>query len=955
MVVRRDTLTEVTCRSVGVSSFARRVFVGLNLLALILLSAPLGVWAQAPGSGQESPEPAPEETVDAEYDHESAPRARAVRVRTSFDVDGRLDEPVWAEVPPITEFIQEDPAEGEPGTERTEFRVAYDDDAIYIGAMLYDRFPIMTRLARRDPGSGAFDFITVSLDSYHDHETIYRFSVNPSGTYGDAVSSSGGGGGGNRGRGGGGGGGRDSSWDPVWDVATQITEAGWSAEMRIPFSQLRFSPEDKQVWGIEIKRNIHRNQERVAFPFTPTLERGGASRFTHLDGIEGIEPGQRLELLPYVAARGEYLQLGVPSGINFSDPYRSGSDYFAEAGLDLKYRLASNVTLDATVNPDFGQVELDPSVINLTAFETRFRERRPFFVEGGDIFRFGEGGTGGSTGRPPQLFYSRRIGRSPSGSAPSEAVFADVASATTILGAAKVTGRVGDGWSLGLLEAVTSQETATYVDADQAVDQAVVESAANYLVGRVRRQISGGETRFGVVGTAVNRDLAGTGMGGRLHSAAYSGGADFGHEWSNRTYLITSIFTASYVQGDPAAITRSQRSSTRYYQRPDANHLGLDADATSLAGYYAGLTIAKQAGAFGARLAMAATSPGYEVNDLGFQSASDRLVIDTNFSYNHPDPGRILRQWDMRGSPDAVWNYAGDRVWTEVNGNFNWQFLNYWGGGVRLAYNPRHDDDRLTRGGPLARTPSRLSGNVNLRSDGRRETLGRLNYQWAVGSDDSWSRRVSFDLTVNPSERLTIQVGPSLSRGHTSAQYVSSVADPLAAQTFGQRYVFGGLDQTTVSIETRVNVTFTAKLSLQVYVEPFISTGNYRELKEFERPGAFKFLEYGTDIGTVSQDPDGSYTIDPDGTGPAAPFVVADQDFSYRSLIGNTVLRWEWRPGSTLFLVWQQRRISSLSGDGVNGTDPWIGGFGLGRDVGDMFATPADNIFVIKMNYWLNP
>ena len=950
MVVRRDPLTEVTCQCVGASWFARRVFVGL--LGLILLSTPLSLQAQAPGSGQESPEPAQEETVDAEYDHDSAARARAVRVRTSINVDGRLDEPVWAEAPPITEFIQEDPAEGEPGTERTEFRVAYDDDAIYIGAMLYDRSPITTRLARRDPGGGDFDYITINLDSYHDHETTYRFSVNPSGTYGDAVSSSGGGGGGG-GRGGGGGG--DTSWDPVWDVATRITEAGWSAEMRIPFSQLRFSPDEEQVWGIEFKRNIHRNQETVAYPFTPTLERGGASRFTHLDGIEGIEPGQRLELLPYVAGRGEYLQLEVPSGIAFSNPYRSGSDYFSQAGLDLKYRLASNVTLDATVNPDFGQVEVDPSVINLTAFETRFQERRPFFVEGGDIFRVGEGGPGGSTGRPPQLFYSRRIGRSPSGSAPAEAVFTDVAAATTILGAAKVTGRVGDGWSMGLLEAVTSQETATYMDATQAVDQAVVEPAANYLVGRIRRQVRGGETRFGLFGTAANRDLAGTGMDDRLHSAAYSGGADFAHEWSNRTYRISTMFSGSYVQGDPAAITRTQQSSTRYYQRPDADHLTLDPNATSLGGYYAMVDVVKQAGALGAKVAVAAASPGYEVNDLGFQSASDRLIVDTNFSYNHPDPGRILREWNVRWSPDWVWNYDGDLVWTEVNGNFNWQFLNYWGGGVRFAYNHPHDDDRLTRGGPLARTPRRLSGTVDVRSDGRRTTVGRLNYQWAVESDDSWDSSVSFDLTVNPSERFTIQFGPSLSRGFRSAQYVSSLADPLATQTFGERYIFGGLDQTTVSIETRVNVTFTPTLSLQVYVEPFISTGDYRELKEFERPGAFKFLEYGTDIGTISQDPGGSYTIDPDGTGPAAPFGVADQDFSYRSLIGNAVLRWEWRQGSTLFLVWQQRRINSLSGDGVNGSDPWIGGFELGRDVGDMFATPADNIFVIKVNYWLNP
>ena len=398
----------------------------------------------------------------------------------------------------------------------------------------------------------------------------------------------------------------------------------------------------------------------------------------------------------------------LPPASSSRIPIEVGSDHFGEAGLDLKYRLTSNVTLDATVNPDFGQVEVDPSVINLTAFETRFQERRPFFVEGGDIFQVGEGGPGGSTGRPPQVFYSRRIGRSPSGSPPSEAVFADAATATTILGAAKVTGRVGDGWSLGLLEAVTTRETATYVDANQAVGDAVVEPATNYLVGRVRRQIRGGETRFGLFGTAANRSLAGTGMDGRLHSAAYSGGADLAHEWSNRKYRISTMFSGSYVQGDPAAIIRTQRSSTRYFQRPDADHLTLDVNATSLAGYYAMVDVVKQTGAFGAKVAVAASSPGYEVNDLGFQSASDRIIIDTNFSYNHPDPGRILRQWSVRWSPDAVWNYAGDRVWTEVNGNFSWQFLNYWGGQVRLGYNPVVDDDRLTRGGPMAGT--RCSG-----------------------------------------------------------------------------------------------------------------------------------------------------------------------------------------------------------------------------------------------------
>jgi hypothetical protein len=941
MVVRRDKLAARLCLRVRILFSTLPLF-----LALVLLSTPFGLRAQVAGQGNN--EPTREDIADAVYNHEAAVRARAVRAQTAIDVDGRFDEPVWAQAPAITEFFQEDPAEGEPATERTEFRVAYDDAAIYIAANLYDRFPITTRLQRRDVGLGDFDFITISLDSYHDHETAYQFSVNPSGTIRDAVSSSGGGGGGGGARG-------DTSWDPVWDVATQITSEGWTAEMRIPFSQLRFSTADEQIWGLEIKRNIHRNQETVAFPFIPTLDRAGASRYTHLEGIEGIETGRRLELLPYVAGRGEYLELATPDGVSFANPYQTGSDYFGEAGLDLKYRLTSNVTLDGTVNPDFGQVELDPSIINLTAFETRFEERRPFFVEGGDIFRVGEGGPGGSTGRPPQVFYSRRIGRPPSGSVSSDAVFSDVATATTILGAAKVTGRVGDGWSLGFLEAVTGRESAFQVDASQTTSETVVEPTTNYLVGRLRRQVRGGETRFGVFGTAANRDLGGTGMEADLHTAAYSGGADFAHEWSNRMYRISTMVSGSLVQGDPAAITGTQESSTRYFQRADADHLTLDPTATSLGGYYAMVDAVKQAGAFGAKAALAFASPGYEVNDLGFQSASDRIIVDTNFAYSQPNPGRTLRQWDARWSPDAVWNYAGDRIWTEVNGNYNVTFLNYWGAGIRLGYNPRHADDRLTRGGPLARTPSRYGGIVNFSSDGRRKTTGRFNYNWAAEADGSWDQTVSVDLTANPSERWRIQFGPSYNFRHNSAQYVTREEDPLATQTFGNRYIFGGLHQTTLSLETRVDVTFTPVLSLQLYLEPFISTGDYRELKEFREPNTFKFLEYGKDVGTVSQNEGEDYIIDPDGSGPASPFTVSDRDFSHRSLIGNAVLRWEWRPGSTLFLVWQQSRISSLKGDGTDGTDPWVGNFDFGNDIGDVFATTPDNIFVIKVNYWLNP
>ena len=929
----------------------------LALLAAGLFVSPL----TAPSLGlsaQANPEAPPERatvrqaapaTVDGVYRHELAPRAVAVRASGSIDVDGRLDEAVWAQATPVTDFRQEIPLEGRPGTQRTEIRFAFDEDAIYVGAMLFDDGEITPRMTRRDQGRGDFDYLAVRFDSFHDHETSYQFYMNPTGSFRDAVAAGGGGDGGG-GRGGGMG---DASWDPVWTRAAQVTAEGWFAEMRIPFSQLRFPPDAEQVWGIHVERFVYRNQERTVFPFVPTLERGGASRYGHLEGIGGIEPGRRLELLPYVAARGEYLELGAPDGVTFENPYRSGSDHFADAGLDLKYRLTSNVTLDATVNPDFGQVELDPSVINLTAFETRFEERRPFFVEGADIFNFGEGGPGGSTGRPPQLLYSRRIGRSPQGPIPQSAVYADVATQTTILGAAKVTGRTQDGWSLGFLEAVTAEESVQYLDASRAAGEAVVEPTANYLVGRVRRQLGDGETRFGIIGSAVNRGLSGTGLEGRLHSAAYTGGLDFAHEWSNRTYKISGVFTTSYVQGDAAAIARTQARSTRYYQRPDASHLELDPSATSLFGYYGFLDFNKQAGAFGAKLSVGVASPGYEVNDLGFQSDADRIVLDTNFQYTQPNPGRVLRNWNVRGSPDAVWNHAGDRVHGEINGNVNAQFLNYWGAGARLAYNPRNDDDRLTRGGPLARTPERFGGSLNVSSDSRRSLVGRLSYDWSTDEAGGWSHGAGLNLTANVSEQVEVRFGPNVSRRFETAQYVASVADPLAEQTFGRRYVFADLEQTTVSFDTRVNVTVSPTISLQLWAEPFISAGDYRGLKEFARPGAFEFAGYD-EIGTVQQDAQG-YTIDPDGAGPAPQFGVANRDFSYRSLLGNAVLRWEWREGSTLYLVWQQRRISSYSNLGPDGTDAWVGSFDLGRDVGDMFAEPADNIFAIKINYWINP
>jgi Domain of unknown function (DUF5916) len=593
-------------------------------------------------------------------------------------------------------------------------------------------------------------------------------------------------------------------------------------------------------------------------------------------------------------------------------------------------------------------------VINLTAFETRYEERRPFFVEGADIFSFGEAGPQGSVGRPPDLFYSRRIGKAPTGSAPSTAVFEDAPNTTTIVGAGKLTGRLGSGWSLGALEAVTAKESTSYVDAANAPAKVVVEPATNYFIGRLRRQIRGGATRFGVEGTAVNRDLGGTGLEGLLHSSAYAGGLDFAHETTDRVWEFTGSLAGSYVAGDASAIERTQRSSARYYQRPDADHIELDPTATSLSGFYAMAYVGKQAGTFTMRNGFAFVSPGFESNDMGFQSDADRILLDTHYQYNHPNPGRFLRSWSINGSPDAKWNSVGDRVFANWNGQINIELLNYWRASLRLQRDVWTDDDRLTRGGPMARTPPGFQARFNVNSDGRRAIVASGTYASTTDQSGAWSRQLNVGLTARIREAVQLSVGPTYSRSHSTAQYVTSVVDSLATATYGKRYVFADLDQTTLSLETRLNVTLSPALSLQLYLEPFISVGDYGALKEFRAPDTFDFLTYGTDVGTVSRTADGSFDVDPDGAGPAPDFRISDHNFSYRSLLGNAVLRWEWRPGSTLFLVWQQRRLSSYTGQG-GGADPWVGRFDFGRDASDMFSAPADNILMLKVNYWLNP
>lgn len=851
------------------------------------------------------------------------PSVVATRLSTPIELDGKLDDIAWTAAIPATDFTQNDPAEGQPATERTEVRFAYDDAALYIGARMWDsKGDVRTRLARRDANVEGSDFLYIMLDSHHDHLLAYQFSVNPSGVKRDELNS--------------GTGMPDASWDAVWDLSTSIDSLGWTAELRIPFSQLRFSDDNEQLWGVQIQRRINRNQELQVFSFTPKRERSGVARYGHLTGLTGLKRGRPLEIMPYTVARAEF------ANVDRANPFRSEAAAFAGAGIDLKYRLTSSLTIDGTVNPDFGQVEQDPAVVNLTAFETSFQEKRPFFVEGGDVFRFGEMGGGGNQSR---LFYSRRIGRTPQGTMPDGTQFSDRPNSSTILAAAKLSGRTGNGWNIGFLEAFTDRERAGYVLDDGGTGSQIVEPYTNYLVGRARKNLRQGQSTIGLIGTAVNRRLETDALRSVLRSNAYVVGTDVNHEFLNRTWSANGTLTVSHVLGSAEALLRTQRSSSRYFQRPDADYVEIDSAATSLTGYSARLEVGKRAGLhWRGEANLSLTDPNYEVNDGGFQTSVDRINAGGNITYVQQTPGKTFRDWRINSSPNGAWNYGGEFQGGRINAELNGQLLNYWGGQINYSYSFAGYDDRLTRGGPSARELAGQNVGWELHSDNRRRITGRVrgNYSWS--ETGGWHLGSGGNITVRPASNWSISVGPSLNRSRSSAQYLSSIEDTLMTATFGRRYLFAPIEQTSMSMDTRVNINFAPNLSFDLFAQPFVSTGDYGLPMQLRRSREYEFDIFSAANGTLAED-SAHYTIDPDASGPASSFTINKRDFNTRSLRGNAVLRWEWRAGSTLFLVWQQQRSIQHS----------IGDFDFNRDIHGLFGAKPENVFLVKLSYWLNP
>ncbi|MEO8499719.1 MAG: DUF5916 domain-containing protein [Vicinamibacteria bacterium] len=861
---------------------------GIHPIALLTLSAALAGAQPAPNA-----QPAPKQ-------------AQAIRVPNgSLHLDGLPDEAVWASAPAITDFVQKEPAFGVAPSEAMELRFAYDDEALWVGARMEVKGrQIQAPLTRRD-GTFKSEHLWISLDTYHDKRTAYSYGVSAAGVRMDFLHRS------DSEED------RDSGYDPVWQAKAQRGEHGWTAEFRIPFSQLRFNAGESQIWGLNVDRWIPSKNEDVFWIPIPKDETGWSSRMGELHGIAGIKPTRRVELLPYVSGTGV-------SGADEGTPFRDGWDQTARAGLDFKMGLGPNLTLESTIRPDFGQVEADAAEVNLTAFETFFPERRPFFTEGASIFEAVQG-----------YFYSRRIGGAPSGGAEGDAV--QYPRTSEILGAAKLSGRLPSGLTIGGLFALTAQEEAKVFDtATRRVNEITVGPRTSYAVVRLRQELGKNGSGIGLFVSGVTRNFEKTDpLASVYNKNAFTSALDFSHRFHNRTYEMSGNLGYTRVAGEPADIERLQRSSARYFQRPDATHVHLDPTRRVLDGGSGSLGISKGEGRWIFDLRAGFESPEHERNDVGSLQTADGVTASANLGYRQTRPGRFY-SWEASLSANAAKNYAWELQSQRLGGLLHLAWRNYWNTFVFANVFGQAQDERLTRGGPTMGTPR--GWNVTAFQSNAFQSPTRLSVRMSASGSEDGASRISggAGVTIQPSPRISLSLNPNYSHSTTVRQYVATLAGGRPI-TYDQRYVFATVDQHTLVMTFRASLILKPDLTLDVYAEPFAASGDYRDYGELLAPGSRRLITYGQAGTKVTVNPDGSQTVQ-DGVD---TFVISENDFRVRSFRSNVVLRWEYRPGSTFYAVWQQDRSDSVAYARA--------GF---SDLVDSRSAPGDNIFALKASFF---
>ncbi len=870
-----------------------------NLIVLFLL-LPILVLAQ-----EETTTEIPNEYPKRSYTTASISNA------TPIAIDGNINEKAWDAVEWTTDYVEFEPDNGTAPSEQTKMKIVYDDKNLYVAFICYesDLSNIERRLGRRDDFPG--DWVEINIDSYGDDRTGFSFTISASGVKGDEFIS-------NNGN-------FDSSWNPIWYVKTGTIAEGWTAEMRIPLSQLRFGAEEEQVWGLQSTRRYFSNEERSTWQQLPPNPPGWVSAFGELRGIKGLKPQKQLEIQPYTVAQLDTYE-EVPG-----NPFLDGSDARLTGGLDAKIGITNDLTLDVTINPDFGQVDADPGAIALDGFEIFFQERRPFFVENKNIFDYN------ISGNSDNLFFSRRIGRSPQGSAVGpNTLFIDQPDNTTILGAAKFSGKTQNGWSLGVLESVTSKEFADVINQDGSEGETLVEPLTNYFVGRAQKDFNDNNSFVGGIVTSTIRDLEDNVT--FLHKNATSWGLDFRHNWKERTYYLEGNLVTSHVTGSKEAIEQTQRSIVHLFQRTDASHISVDPTKTSLTGTGGQLGFGKSgAGDWRYNAGASWRSPELELNDIGFLRRADDIFQYANITRLFNKPTDWYRRANFRLSQTSNFDFEGNynRMQYELNGFVN--LKNNWFVEGGAAHKPRIYINSFLRGGPRWRYSEENFGFLFAGTDQRKKFSTVAGYVHSQAKQANFGlRRYELRFRYQPLNALSLSLDTRFEISPNKTQYVSQ-------QDFNgtTRYITGEIDQETISATLRVNYTINPNLTIQYYGQPFISRGRYSNFNFVTNPVA-KDLDERVRLYNEQQISfnEGSYFIDEDTDG-ANDYQFGNPNFAFVQFRSNLVVRWEYIPGSEIFLVWSQ---------GITGLGEAENDFNTIID-NQIFDQQPQNTFLIKATY----
>jgi len=850
---------------------------------------------------------------------------KAERITNAPDIDGILDDEAWKLGTWMDDFVQNEPFNGKPPSQRTEFKILFDEDNLYLAIKAFDTFPdsIVNRLTRRDQADG--DLAGIIVDSFHDLRTGFFFGVSSAGVKFDMTFTEDGQN-------------QDESWDPNWWVKTSVNSEGWIAEMKIPFSQVRFDKNSDGVWGLNMARIIYRRNETDFWQHVPADAPGFIHIIGELTGLTDIKPRKIFDVTPYGVAKLQTFEKDPGNPFSFLEKGRRPG---INSGLDAKIGITNNMTMDLSINPDFGQVEADPSEVNLTAYETFFSEKRPLFIEGNNITNFNIGLGDGNQGND-NLFYSRRIGRQPAGYPDlGDEEYADVPTFTPILGAAKLTGKTKNGLSLGFLDAVTSGVWAKIKNSasDNTIRHDLVEPMTNFFIGRVQRDFKDGNTLLGGIFTSTNRNVDAN-LGSFMHRSAYSGGIDFTQYFKNKGWSFNLNTALSQVNGTKDAIAETQLSSARYYQRPDNDYAEFDPDRTSLFGSGGRMQIMKLDGHLNILGCIKWKTPGFEINDLGYMQQADQVLSVIWAGYNVWDPKGIYRRWNLNADLYLVNNFGGDIIGKGFEWNGSMGFKNYWSAFTGGNFDISSLSAGTLRGGPMIKLPSTINGRIGFSTDYRKKLVLEYFINGNTGAENS-SHNIytQVEISFKPTNYISFNITPGFSKSFSQLQYVTRTS-----YNEDNKYIFASIDRKTLSASFRINLNLSPDLTFQYWGQPYVASGNYYDHKFITDPLADKYTDrFHTYTASEKSYVDDHYEID-ENTDGNIDYSFSNDNFNYQFFLSNLVVRWEYNPGSSVYLVWSQTR----SGYNPSGNMDYF------NDLGDLFNHDLNvpyNVFLIKFSY----